>query len=284
MIYLVLFLYTTAETSDFFIKMPISAFTLASGIKSIGFTEPFSLEHNPAKLGHIIKKQLSAGIIKGFMDFESQGIGFVYPRRYVYGFLFKNSGVRNIDSYDETGLKTGSFDVNEKIFIFSISKKLTGISNNFLNIGTSLKYIVEDFRYASANAFLFNLGFFYKYTLTHGLEAGLSFIDYGTGFKFFEETSQPPSKFVFGIGYVFRLFTIDTLSTYIEFISERSSSYINYAFEYNLWRHWRIRTGFTSKNIIGPKVSYGIGFRIKKLNIDLATSNFAFLENSSSMS
>lgn len=269
------FIFGAGETGEFFIRMGLSAYSSAIGCYSVGSNDVFAVEENPAKGAHLIRKQAGFSLIKGFMDFSSGGVAFLYPKKFVYGFLIKEAGVKDIQSYDEKGTKTGSFDISEKIFAFSISKKLTGITDNFVNTGLTLKYVNEDFRYSAASSFLFSLGLYYKYALTHGFEAGVVFSDYGQGFKFFDEYSSPPSRFSIGFGYTFKVFTMDTFSHFIEFASNSSS--INYGFEYNLWKLWKVRAGFNGAKILGPRVSYGFGFRIKNVSIDFSTQNFGFL-------
>lgn len=306
-----------AGTSVFsFLNMPSSARSVALGTNFISGTDNdiSTAWNNPAALNHLSHNQVFVSYNNYVSDIKN---GYItYARHFKKtgtfsaGLFYLDYG--NFDGYNEAGVSTGNFRVQDQCFHLSYG---AGLGRKF-RYGANLKYIYSVYESYVSNGLSTDLSFMYEDTAER-MNMNVYARNIGVQAIPFNGTSRTPLPFELAFSLSKRLahlplryhlivnnlqkpdmrYTIKETGQRDEFgntvekkmtMGDNILRHLGVATELNLSKHFVIRFGYdhrrrkemTQEQKRGMAgFSWGLGFRIKKLHLSYGSSSY-FTSNS----
>ena len=145
---------------------------------------------------------------------------------------------------------------------------MLGASKRELSIGLALKYAYDKIDYASANSFMFDLGFLYR--IDSQLRLGAALKNFGTKPKYIDESYQLATEYRLGLSYKPRILKekIELAADGV-FFNDNTDSKINLGIEYQEPALFALRAGY-GFGYDSRGFSVGAGLIHKMLKFDYA--------------
>lgn len=174
------------------------------------------------------------------------------------------------DGRDEIGQKINDPTASNMAFALTFGGRLR---ENIL-LGTNLKFIQEKLAGYSANALSADLGLLY-YSNVYDIFYGFTIQNLGTKLKFENESFNLPLTYRAGV-------SINALQNKmiigIDLVNARDiKMYPAFGMEYNLFRSFSLRGGYTLEKDIGSGYTFGFGINTYLINLDYAFSPYGEL-------
>ena len=195
----------------------------------------FILE-NPALLASLNSWNLNLNYMPGVFDttYINGNIAYALPFL-TLGLAFTTFSVQSFDYFNLNGsLNPNQLSMNESLFMLGAGKNLINGKDFSLDVGLSSKFLKSTIYQNTGTALLFDVGASGIFKLS-GVEGdfiyGLSLQNIGTGVTYDQQSSSPPFKINFGIGYTYFFDQENKIMPLIEFINaDRFDS--NFGLEY----------------------------------------------------
>lgn len=246
-----------------FLRLPKGARAIGMGEAHIACAnDPSASFYNPASLIKINNSLLFMkskylvdidyeylGAIRRFSD-ASLGVGVIY---------LHTEDIRR----DENRNEFGGFKNYDLCLNLGYSEAL----NQSLSFGMGIKNIISKLDDKKAVSIAFDLTFLYEKGPI-ALAAGIQNAGLGSNIEFIREPSPLPLQFVIGSSYLIKnlLISLDAIKP-IE-----DAHYLNLGFEYSLKDTIFIRGGISKLNKGYFSGSYGFGFKLSRMRLDIAFS------------
>lgn len=264
------------ETSARFLLLGISARESGMGGIGIALATPVTSSHfNPSLSAQFDLPQVIFTHTEHFQGIRSEYISYFFPSNYGnFSFSLKTFYLSNLEKREgPTPYPIRTFRASSFCPGISFSKSL----NEYFSAGTNLKFIYSTIDVYNAFSSALDLGTSY-YIPGYGLKIGLSLSDIGMPLRYKEESSPLPTRIGIGIGYEnpFLGAEFDIL----KFLKEKFE--LRVGIEGNireiLFPRIGYRTGYEELGGL-TGISFGIGIRLRNIDLDYAFLPFDFLGN-----
>jgi hypothetical protein len=284
-----------------FLEVTPTARTAGLGGNHVGlYNADFSLTHlNPGYLNSSASGSISASYINLFADanmgFTSVAYEFDKVGTIAAGIRFVGYG--EFDQLDENGNDLGNFNANDIAITGAYSVE---VAEN-LNMGAGLDFIHSSYSVYKSSAVAFSGGMFYQDTASH-FSAGISVRNVGGQITAYDDQREPlpldvsvgitkkPEAFPFQLSLTLKKLNDWDLRVFGE---TEQPSFINNAFrhvifggETNFGENVSVRLGYdhylheqakTGQDFDLAGVSFGVGFNIRTVTIDLSRNSYSRL-------
>jgi hypothetical protein len=253
------FEFSKSGTAGFqFLKIGIGAHQTALGEAVSGLVnDAQSVFWNPAGLGWMQKKQVTASYTKWLIDSQHSAIAIAIPFHSVV-FAFDLVSL-NIKQFEETTVEnpTGTgrmVDAGNLLFGFAVAKRFT----DRLTIGGQIKYVEEKLDDVSFGNILFDVGTIY-FTGFRDLRLSFTFQHFGPDKKVFDQKFKMPLLFRVGVGDNIIENNNFRLTTAIDLVHPTDNNeWVNWGVEMMLLDAFALRGGYRF-NVDEGKLTIGFG-------------------------
>lgn len=245
--------------------------TLGSGAKPTSLGNAFvgladdvnSVYWNPAGLGIVQQRQLSATYIHWFEDVTGINVAYTHPlkKQDAIGLGITYLGISGVTKY-EGGVNKGEMKISNIAAGVSYGKE---IKPNLL-VGGTIKGIQQTLGDHSGNGFCIDGGIL-KRMPERKVVLGATLKNLGPGITFHEAKESLPMTIKAGVAY----FYSDNI-TFVADINKAKATDISYHLgaEYAYQKKYAIRAGYNSGPYKGGGITLGVGFKQDKFAIDYA--------------
>jgi tetratricopeptide (TPR) repeat protein len=232
----------------------------------------FCLQNNPAGLALSDYRELSVDYNRWISDVSQQSILYAHPRgRQAFAGGLLRQGVGSFRGYDAGGAPAD--DVSAEDYVLSGGwAGFVPLGESELAFGLAAKHIQSRLEEAKASALAADVGALYRIPLPFvKAAAGLSAQNVGQSLKFDAQSAPLPTVYRAGVSGEHRFYG-DTFVLSIDVIRPTfdSRTYWAAGFEASVKGILIPRVGFESPQDLGNGFSFGLGLRLKTLQVDYA--------------
>jgi len=241
---------------------------------------------NPAGLAALESAELALSHNKSFMGVDQQYFSMAYPLRYgsTLNLNLTRMSISPLQGYDAQGTKTGQVTAGDYALGLAYGRALLKdeAQQPMLSAGLNLKGVKENLDTASAQTLAADMGVIYylrpqRRTGRAEWRFGLAARNLGPGLKFDEERFDLPTIYQLGAAWQSRPYG-DLLTLSLDHVFSRDEGYhLAGGAEYVVHRLLAFRLGYRTGQDIGLGLRAGVGFKLKRMEVDYAFAGFGDL-------
>ena len=267
-----------------FLKWGVSPRMVAMGDAGAALSDDVYATHsNPAGLAQLTSPEAGfvySSLIEGL---KSQFLAYAHPLgRWGTPAIHLNSfGIGGIQGYDANGGKTGSVEAQDLAVGISHGVSIFDRAGNgeSLKAGVTLKWVRETLDDVEASAPALDAGALWRPGLIFGRHGrGLQFSGgvrhLGGALKFDSENTPLPREFYFAGAYEHPFQSHRATVVLDGRFNREGQRLVSIGLEGWVHRIFAIRAGWTSQGELGNGVRFGLGFRVRKIELDYAISGY----------
>lgn len=270
---------------------------LGAGARAVGMGEAntavaddaYAAYWNPGGLSQLRYPELVFSHNQHLEGVNQQFVSYAHPLLggTVLGANLTRLAVGSFDAYDNAGGRNGSVSADDLAVGLSIARGFTlaGPGAPFFGAGASVKHVRERLASASASTFAMDLGLITRDwerwlgSWARGARLGFAMRHIGPGMRFVSETTRLPTTAAVGLSMERTLWK-DPFIASVEYSRPNDSQgAVSIGGEYWLNQMVAARVGYCSGLDEGLGLRFGVGLRLKKLQIDYAFSGYGDLGN-----
>lgn len=249
--------------------------------------DAYSAYWNPAGLAAMRYPELAMTHNKSFEGVDQQYLSLAYPLKAgsTLDLNLTRLAMSPFQGYDAQGVKTGEIKAGDYALGLAYGRTILRDERKqpLLNMGLNVKGIQENLDTASAKTFAADAGVIYYLRRdlgegrNHEWRLGFAVKNVGPGLKFDEETSELPRSYQLGVAWLGHP-KGDRLTFSLDQVLSRDEGYYMAAgAEYMVQRMIALRMGYRTGQDIGLGFRAGVGFKLKRMEVDYAYAGFGDL-------
>jgi hypothetical protein len=270
----------SGTTSADFLNLGINPRAVAMGEAQVGLADDvYAAYWNPAGLARLQNPEVGFVHTEWVQDIRSEFIAYAHPfssKGTVAGSL-THASLGKFNAFDAAGLPTGQVEASDTCFALSYARALWSNRRmgSELAIGATTKWLRERLDDTSASAFAADTGLLFSPGSQWGrfleeARMGVALRHAGSPLKFDRESFDLPTSLSAGLSWTGHwLGEKLTLAADTEKPKEGKGMF-GAGVELSSLRLLLLRAGFTTKADVGSGIRFGVGVRLRTLQVDYA--------------